>query len=312
MKYQNILCQKQIYSAKLKGIEKEKIKVELEAKIATVQTRLDEIGSINQVRREEIKTAEKEFKSSEKEYAKVKKKFDAADAEFIQLNQELQRTNESRKKLQKEMTKLEEEIEKLKSVPDNHKRDIEQLTKRKLDLDTDIEKETASVAGDLEKLNLKVEEALKMKEVTDRKFAEQKALRDEKKSKLDRLQKQLGNFKEKELAENKKLEGMEQELEKLKETISRKEKEGRASLSGNNKIAGMEKKLQELGREEGELQEVEGANRTAFERAREEFQTAQDATDGNNQMDVVSTLIFSFFRVPCCFWVMIIIHFLSG
>jgi hypothetical protein len=73
------------------------------------------------------------------------------------------------------------------------------LTKRKLELNTSIEKEELACKKDLEKLNIKVEEALKMKEITDRQFAEQKALRDEKKASIEKLEKQLANCKERQL-----------------------------------------------------------------------------------------------------------------
>jgi hypothetical protein len=132
-----------------------------------------------------------------------------------------------------------------------------------------------SCKKDLEKLSIKVEEALKMKEITDRQFAEQKALRDEKKASIEKLEKQLANCKEREVTEKKKLEELKAELETLKVSIGRKEKESRTSL-GNGEIATLETKAQKLTRDEHELQQTENEKRAVFETTRDEYQTAQE------------------------------------
>jgi chromosome segregation ATPase len=279
--------QKVAHVARLKCEEKQKGLSELQGRMDVLQKRLNEISEINQARKHEYQEVEKQFKAAEREYNKAKKALDVADAQYIQLNEELKRTNDSRKKNQKDAVKLEAEVEKLKGLPESHAADIEKLNTRKAELDEEVEQEGNNVKGDLAKLNIKVEAALKEKEAADKEFSKLKRQRDEKKSALDKLQKELNNYKEKETVEQNKLAQMETDLEKLKQTVQQKEKEGRSSL-GHNKLAPMEGNLAQLQVYKQQLGGFENQKKNVFEQRRSEFLQAKDAMEGSRDIGQVS------------------------
>ncbi|MCL4132779.1 UNVERIFIED_CONTAM: hypothetical protein GTU68_029018 [Idotea baltica] len=276
---QNVLFQRYILDCSKTRDEAELKKKEIDEGMTDIKNELAKMQEEKNAKEAELKEIQKKFENTTKTKEKYSENFKKLESEDVKLQEELKHKNQKRKKLVAQLKTDNEKLIELEKVPEKNENDIKECETLREEFEAKRKKEEESYHKAMASLNSETQQLQDEKEKLETKLIELRKSVDETKSALDIAQSELDIYLSTEKNEKKKLDQINESLEKASNILVTRKEEVQALKTNipelESKVTDSQRGLQQLVPTLLDLEKELNSARIKLEESRSSMQSSR-------------------------------------